>query len=363
MAIVHGKIETLKRLRVELSQKGISRFNSIGDINDFIKDYKSEKQKVTQEVEHDLNQEIDRLRTERVQYKNSYDLLRAAEENKLNQKVSRLNQRCIQLKKVTSKNILRQLFIYIQLQVLISRRLKVENKYNRIVLKKTFAAAQKVSETDNRINDYILNRERIISERSLLKTKELDYAKEVVDKLGPLIAGAIGENLVVKELEKLSDKYVLFNDFSIKFDTPIYNKRENDRIYSIQIDHLLVTHAGVFIIETKNWSKASIENQNLRSPIKQVQRTGYAMYTLLNGHSRAKDLPLKNHHWGDKEIPVQNVIAMINHKPKARFKFVTVVTLKELNGYLSKAQPIFSDSEVREIFAYLIHLNNQSSPN
>ena len=49
------------------------------------------------------------------------------------------------------------------------------------------------------------------------KIRELTYTKEVVDGLYTLIAGAIGENSVVKALQQLSDDCYLFNDFSLNF--------------------------------------------------------------------------------------------------------------------------------------------------
>ena len=57
---------------------------------------------------------------------------------------------------------------------------------------------------------------------------------------------------MVKEIKKLPDNYVLINDFNLSFPHPIFYKKYNERIYSIQIDHLLVSRAGIFIIETKN---------------------------------------------------------------------------------------------------------------
>lgn len=179
------------------------------------------------------------------------------------------------------------------------------------------------------------------------------FTKEIVEGLYTLIAGAIGENLVVKEIEKLSDEYVLFNDFSIEFDPPIYNRKENDRIYSIQIDHLLVANSGIFILETKNWSKDSIENLDLRSPIKQIMRTSFALFVLLNSESEFNKIHLNNHHWGNEQIPIRSIIVMINEKPKEKFKYVKVKTLNELNGYISYFEPIFSDAEVKSISDYL----------
>lgn len=179
------------------------------------------------------------------------------------------------------------------------------------------------------------------------------FTKEVIEGLYTLIAGAIGENLVVKELQKLSDKYVLINDFSIEFNPPIFNRKENDRIYSIQIDHLLITDSGIFILETKNWSKQSINNLDLRSPVTQIMRTSYALFVLLNSESEYNEINLNSHHWGNKQIPIRNIIVMINEKPKEKFKYVKVKSLNELNGYITYFDSIFNDAEVKSISDYL----------
>ena len=199
-----------------------------------------------------------------------------------------------------------------------------------------------------------VNREQIILERSLPSHEELAFTKEVVDGLYTLIAGAIGESLVVKELQKLSDKYFLINDLSMEFNPPIFNRKENDRIYSIQIDHLIIANSGVFILETKNWSKQSIKNYDLRSPVKQIMRTNFALFVLLNSESDYNDINLDSHHWGKKQIPIRNIIVMINNKPNEKFKYVKVISLNELNGYITYFDPIFSDAEVKRIFDHLM---------
>jgi hypothetical protein len=43
MTIVLGEIETLKRLKSELKENGIDRFDSVGSINAFLKSYQSER--------------------------------------------------------------------------------------------------------------------------------------------------------------------------------------------------------------------------------------------------------------------------------------------------------------------------------
>ncbi|MDX5585446.1 MAG: nuclease-related domain-containing protein, partial [Aureibaculum sp.] len=165
--------------------------------------------------------------------------------------------------------------------------------------------------------------------------------------------GAVGESLVEKEIGKLSDDYTLINDYSLKFKPPIFNKKTNDRIYSIQLDHLLVSQAGIFILETKNWSKQSINSLDLRSPVDQIIRTSYALFVVANNK-----IHLDKHHWGAKQIPIRSIIVMIHAKPKEEFKYVKIKLLKELNSYIEYFDPILSRSEVESVANSLIRKSN-----
>ena len=207
-----------------------------------------------------------------------------------------------------------------------------------------------------KINELDLYKEEIIKSKSAKEINDLDFTKEVVEELSPTIVGAIGENKVVNEIKKLPDDNILINDFSLSFSPPIYNKKEKDRIHSIQIDHLLITKAGVFILETKNWSKNSINSYSLWSPIEQIRRTSYALFVLL----KKKKIRLKWHHWGEKQIPIRSIVVMINEKPKEDFKFVKIKTLKELNSYIAYYDPIFNDRELTKISNYFINLSHKN---
>ena len=203
-----------------------------------------------------------------------------------------------------------------------------------------------------RLHDYATNRDAHISQRSAKSSQELEDTKTVIDSLYNLIAGAIGENAVMREVQKLPDSFHLFNDFSVEFDPPIYNKKEDDRIYSIQVDHLLVSEAGIFILETKNWGKQSLKSIDLRSPVKQIRRSSYALFVLLNSRSR-HNINLESHHWGRKQIPIKNLIVMTGAKPKEEFNHVKVLSLKELNGYVTYFEPVFSGDEIESLCDYL----------
>jgi len=292
MTIVVGKIESLKKLKEILNDKGITNFNSIGEINAFLRNYESEKDELPNTIKIVLDQEIKEL----------------GETTK--QAVAKSN-----------KNLFNKIAYYLKIKYLTNKKSSLEKNY-----------------------------EKVISTRCMESNRKLDFTKEVIDGLYTLIAGAVGEHLTVKELEKLSNDYYLINDFSVEFDPPIYNKNENDRIFSIQIDHILICKSGVFILETKNWSNKSIKNLDLRSPVKQISRTSYALFVLLNSESNIK---LVQHHWGSARIPIRNIIVMTKVKPKEEFKHVKVLILNELNGYINYFDEIFNNDEVDHIFNYL----------
>ena len=243
MAQIHGQIDSLKQIRRTLDTKGVGRFNSVNELHDFLKNYKSEEKRIQRHTE--------------------------------------------------------------------------------------------------------------VLTRSEKEIEQLAQIKEEITNLNPQITRAIGENLVLNELEKLSDDYILINNFSLDLDTPLYYKKDKNKIRSIQIDHLLISKAGIFIIETKNWSKRSINSSNFRSPVAQINRSSYALSVLLS----KRNINLKNHVWGaNKEIPIRNIVVTINKKPKGQFKHVKIKTLNELNAYIDYFEPIFNDKELNKIYIGLISL-------
>jgi hypothetical protein len=296
MTIITGKIEPLKRLKETLHNHGIYRFNSVGEISEFLKQYDSEKKEIPATVRSKLDEEINSL------------------EEKSKQAIEKSN-----------KNVFNKVLYYLKTRKLIKKHAALVNNY-----------------------------ESVISKRCMDSYHELESIKETVEGLYSIIAGAIGENAVVSELQKLSDNYYLINDFSLNFNPPIFNKRENDGIYSIQIDHLLVCQSGVFVLETKNWSSRSIESLNLRSPVEQIKRASYALFVFLNSDA---NLGFTRHHWGSKKIPIRNIIVMTNKAPKGDFQHVKVLSLNELIGYIKYFDEEFDETEANNIFNYL---NNEA---
>lgn len=358
MTQVYGQIESLKKIRETLDQKGISRFNSIGDLNKFIKNYEREQEELFYNIEQGFERELRSLQAEALKLQKIYNALKTTAETRLNGIIGKFKKKCEILKAGPAKNAFIELGNWYLLQIFLGIKFILEKSYYGIIWLQTYRAKKQLTEILEEVNTLMANRQSTISNQFAAEFKKLEYIKSVVTEIKPLIAGAIGEQLVANELGKLSNTDVLFNDFSLSFNPPIYNKNDNDRIFSIQIDHLLVTKAGIFIIETKNWSKESIARPDLRSPIKQIRRTSYALFVALNSDKSVGSIIPRPHHWGNKELPVRNIVAMINHKPKGKFKFVAVKKLKELNSYIEYFDSIFDESEVRSIAEHLTRLKN-----
>ena len=77
----------------------------------------------------------------------------------------------------------------------------LRKNYDRIIRKSTIDTEIIIKRDIDLLNEYTSSREEVIKRRSFQEIKKLAYTKEVILELNPLIAGAIGENLVVKEID------------------------------------------------------------------------------------------------------------------------------------------------------------------
>jgi hypothetical protein len=123
----------------------------------------------------------------------------------------------------------------------------------------------------------------------------------------------------------------------------------------------IVNQDEQFLIETKNWSEASINNFNLYSPVEQIKRNSYAIFKLLTDNTRHFDLSLNKHPWGNKKIPIKNLVVLTNSKPIEAFQYVKILTLDEMLGYIKYFKPIFMKNETEEVAKLLLRLTKNYS--
>lgn len=354
MVQIHGQVESWKRLQRELKSRGIQRFNAINEINDFLNNFRDQNETIIRNHRENLKNEIRDL-NQRI--KRNLEEIEITQRKTLIEIEVRIDTAKINIHNLSAKenkNIIHK--------ILNNYRLKKQKKLLDylssntllIISKATESIKKKIGKDEKQLEYLNENSEQIIHERSRPEIQKLKNVKVTLEKLNLLIAGAVGESMVVKELEKLPDDFILINDYALKFKKPLYKKNTREKISSIQIDHLLISKSGIYILETKNWSKKSIESPDLRSPVEQVNRTNYALFVVLN----KVNLKLKKHHWGKRKIPVKSIIVMINEKPREDYKYVRVKSLKELIGYISYFEPVFTEKEVERIVKYLFSIQN-----
>lgn len=152
----------------------------------------------------------------------------------------------------------------------------------------------------------------------------------------PFYAGAKGENKVIKQLTALSDDYHVFCGLKIYLPHKVrYNGFRNLR--SAQMDFVIASKKGVFVIEVKNWSDDYVRNYEGFQPHEQVDRAGRVLWITLQNISI--------------DTRVTNVLLPIhgNMQYDQNYRMVFVSSLEKINGFLENRQDTLSENEVGKI--------------
>ncbi|HXX55847.1 MAG TPA: nuclease-related domain-containing protein [Methanoregula sp.] len=120
--------------------------------------------------------------------------------------------------------------------------------------------------------------------RNIIETKRF------LDEHGSYLAGAFGEEQVIRALSLLPDDFHILNDVNIHFREPVYWKKYQHHIRNCQIDHIVVGPTGLFMLETKNWSKSNMGNRS-DDLIFQINRANYALWYYLKDHYWRNETP------------------------------------------------------------------------
>ena len=343
MAHIYRQIDSTKTLRKELDSKNISMFNSIREIEDFKRNYKSIKKDILAQAQISLQKEIAQKSNKLESLKEDLQSKIIFHEEEIKSQIHRLETKVSDLnERIKNQSFLKRVFTSIarwqnnfELNQLVTNR-------NQRISRRTASRVLEAESLQSEVDRLTQNTDEIVANRCKNELYELDRTKNAVEELRTIIAGAKGEYAVEQELKKLPNNFYVINDYKLDFVRPIINKQTGEKIFSIQIDHLVVSPVGVFILETKNWSQKSIKSLNLRSPIEQIQRSSYALFVFMN-----KNISINTHHWGSKQISLKNVLVMTGATTNQKFQYVKVKQLKEINVYLNYFDAIYSDDETK----------------
>jgi len=168
--------------------------------------------------------------------------------------------------------------------------------------------------------------------------KKFDKARE-----NPLHPGTRGETKVIEELIKLNDSYHVL--CGVRIELPYYVKyKRRKNLKSAQMDLVVVSPKGVYMIEVKNWSDNYIKKYTTNlSPYEQTERAGLVLWITL------QDVI--------KDVGVTNLLLSIrgNMKYNKRYRSVFVSSLAGINKFLEKRQDRLNEKAVKIIVKSLKH--------
>ena len=200
----------------------------------------------------------------------------------------------------------------------------------------------------------LLKKEDIHTFTSIEQIRSTDSFPRIQSQHPYIFSGAQGEEQVARQLSKLPDDYTVIHNYHLEFPRPLYDRRNDDRIYSVQIDHLVIGPTGLYVIETKHWSKTSQENRNFFSPVKQLKRSGFALFVLLNQAIEKRHISGFAHHWGEKQISPKKILCFLKHAPSERFQHITILSPQRLTHYIHHQEQRFSQQQIESLVAYLL---------
>lgn len=357
MCNVYNTIGALNTIQNELVNNNIDDFNTLEELINFQKEFHIKEQKIIQHHTLIIQQEKTALEKEVNDFYHSIQTNRAKIKEEQNLKLKALFNKIEKLPPTHSKIIPTIVDYWINFIIWVNITLThIEWKFK--IIKFEVISKIKFENTKKRHKYFINNFQGAVKQSSETELNNHHLKKKVISQMNKSIYGAIGEQKVVDILQKLSDDYTLINDFNYTFKSPLKKPQEKTLIKTIQIDHILIAPSGIFLIETKNWSEHSISNIEMRSPIQQTNRSGYALYKILNNSNFLK-WSLNKHHWGQKKISIKNIIVFINNKPIEEFQGVKILSLSELTNHIKYFSPIYETFETQKITQFLLKTSIQ----
>lgn len=351
MAKSYNQIGALRELLDILNQEGIDDFTTLDEIRSFHFNFDQQIIDIKIKNNEALSQNILELESQYKKLSEELDEKIKIRKESLKKEKDEILPRITELENKRSKIMIP--IYWIRRKLLVRRKFILETRFDEQVKKRFKSKIRKSELFKDEIKDKKTNNDKWVDIFSKKEIDRINFVLNVLDKNKNVFYGAEGEENALEELLKLPDTYSVINDYRRNFEPYIYDKKNRDRIYSVQIDHIVVGPTGFYIIETKNWSQHSIDNRDLFSPVRQLKRANYVMFRLLNRAVSSGELNSFFRIWGDQQISPKNFILLMGHKPIETYQFVKIVTIPEINSHLTHGDNISSEKEVDALVEYL----------
>lgn len=352
MAKIINTVGSLSILKLELEKRNIRQFHSLEEIQQFENTYNQQLSDVPVVSKVALQAEIKSIQNDIASIDEVLLSKKKKVEEDIDKKIVCINGR-INYLRTQKKHVLIKIISPFVIYFLHRRINRIEYGRNKRVLQAVRFEGKKKEQFEKRLAELNKDFDAILEKKIDENSHRIKYVKETVDGLRPLILGVIGESKVSRTLSLLPDGYVVINDVYIELQKPIYYREEDDRIFSFQIDHLVIGPTGVFVVETKHWGQSTINSCDLFSPVKQIKRSNYALFRLLNYAIQNHMIDVSHSSWGDRTVSVRNILALTASTVKEKFQHVKVLDTGSLNSYIQWFDKELSSQDVEALVSYV----------
>ncbi len=168
--------------------------------NWLVTQYDNEKLKIIENTKSEINQDViskkDRLKNNKKELKILVENLT----NHLTDKIKKNSKKLTELNTMHS-NVIISLINRLWHYLLTIKTTYLNENFDKIIQNKS-KKLRKIILTDQSSIEYIIkNKEKELLKRSKKKTERLIYINKTLKELYPLVSGAVGESLVVNEIE------------------------------------------------------------------------------------------------------------------------------------------------------------------
>ena len=350
MARIHRQTGSLHDL---LGEIGDNRINGLDDINAFKKNYSTTSSEIKEKAKLVVAQDIENLGNKIGQLSADFNTKLKENKDRLESEKADLEHKILLLPDGQG-NFFIALVRRIKRYRLLRRKAYLEAHFDEEAREPLKLLQAEVSALTDTLKNHEENINLLAEREASPQINRLSMIKSVLEHNNHLYLGAIGEENVLTELEKLPNSFFVINDFRKTFYPPIYNKKLDDRIGSIQVDHIVCGPTGLFIIETKNWSEYSFQNVDFFSPVTQVQRFNFALFVVLNQAVASGSLHSFITHLGDQKISPINIVATLKPPPSQEFQYVKIISCYSLRSHIENSKRILSEDNVNDLEQFLL---------
>lgn len=320
LAEIYGIPESEKKI-LNRSPKGVYKFQ---DIDELYQGLKSKLEKKKNDFFESLPERKDRVRNRLKTFrKEKWETIRKYE------------------------NEIRKMEVEIKEKKTEKRWFSVFSNHIKIFFKKHISKPLKVRN---------MNKSRSRPERSLFRLEEypLEVFKnehhELVKKVDrfekikkdSFYYGAKGEIEVLKRLSELGEDYKILCGLNIELDD-WQNYYGEYNLKSSQMDLVVVSNKGVFVIEVKNWTDEYLDKHNGLYPHEQVDRAGHLLYKFIQSFIGNK-IQLRKNHLNKVLVSIKS-----NLRYDPNYWSVKVKNVSEINSYIKGKKDVLEDDEVNKI--------------